>query len=198
MKCSLDTLRYDHHQLAGPLKFVTLPAGCRSDCVAWHKVNAGFGPRRRLRADSQFPWLQGAEKRDAAVTGAADAKLKEDGGGDSMSQKRWARRPDESPRAYEAALLYFHMNANRSLAAVCRKLGKNVSLMKRWSSKYEWGARALAFDREAYQCYNRAWMEAAVEKALQGQEEEKRRVAEKHNARRNRYRTGKPKSGDAG
>src|SRR6202166_50082 len=30
VKCSLDTLRYDHHQLAGPLKFVTLPAGCRS------------------------------------------------------------------------------------------------------------------------------------------------------------------------
>lgn len=43
----------------------------------------------------------------------------------------WTRIPKEPARAFEAASLYFQMRASRSLAAVSRKLGKNVSLMER-------------------------------------------------------------------
>jgi hypothetical protein len=54
-----------------------------------------------------------------------------------MSQHQFERRPDERAKAYEAAHLYFVMGVNRSLAAVAKKLDKELSQMKRWSGKYE-------------------------------------------------------------
>ena len=58
----------------------------------------------------------------------------------------WTRMPRESARAHEAAGVYFEMRANRSLAAVSRKLGKSVSLIERWSKRWGWVDRAAAYD----------------------------------------------------
>jgi hypothetical protein len=58
----------------------------------------------------------------------------------------WKRSPGESGPAYQAAVIYFQMGADRSCLAVSKKLGKNVSLMERWSKKWSWVARANAFD----------------------------------------------------
>jgi hypothetical protein len=58
----------------------------------------------------------------------------------------WNRMPRETARAHEAAGLYFKMRANRSLAAVSKRLGKNVSLMERWSTRWDWVNRATAYD----------------------------------------------------
>ena len=58
----------------------------------------------------------------------------------------WNRMPRESARAYAAASVYFKMRANRSLAAVAKMQGKNVSLMERWSKRWGWVNRAIAYD----------------------------------------------------
>ena len=63
-----------------------------------------------------------------------------------MAEKKWEKRKDESVEAYEAALCYFEMGMNRSLPAVCEKLGKSLSRMKRWSTRHAWIVRAFAFD----------------------------------------------------
>jgi transposase len=58
----------------------------------------------------------------------------------------WNRRPGESAKAYEAARIYFEMRAARSLAGVAKNLGKSVSLVERWSTRWAWVDRATAFD----------------------------------------------------
>jgi len=90
----------------------------------------------------------------------------------------WDKQPRESARAYEAARLYFEMRADRSHAAVAQKLRKNKSLIERWSSKWRWIDRALAFDahlsaQERNACETAARKDA--EKWQRRQEEERER-----------------------
>ena len=54
--------------------------------------------------------------------------------------------PRESARAYAAASDYFKMRANRSLVAVAKMQGKDVSLIERWSKRWGWVNRANAYD----------------------------------------------------
>jgi hypothetical protein len=61
--------------------------------------------------------------------------------------RMWERQPGESRQAFEAFTLYRDLEAGRSLAKVGRRAGKDVSLMERWSSKWEWVTRAEAYDR---------------------------------------------------
>jgi hypothetical protein len=54
------------------------------------------------------------------------------------------QQPRESAKAFAAFSVYLGMGAERSLAAVGKQLGKSEPLMKRWSRKYGWPARAQA------------------------------------------------------
>jgi transposase-like protein len=58
----------------------------------------------------------------------------------------WSRMPKESTRAVEAVREYLKMGASRSIAAVSIKLGKHLSLLERWSTKWGWVGRATAYD----------------------------------------------------
>src|SRR5947207_2461444 len=54
------------------------------------------------------------------------------------------QQPNESAKAFAAFTVYLGMGAERSLAAVGKQLGKSTPLMKRWSRKFDWPARAQA------------------------------------------------------
>jgi hypothetical protein len=59
----------------------------------------------------------------------------------------WEQQPDEGDRAFAALTTYLEMGANeRSLEKVAQKLAKSIPIIKTWSSKYAWSARARAFD----------------------------------------------------
>lgn len=53
----------------------------------------------------------------------------------------------ESAKAYEAARVYFRMDANRSTAKVGQELGKTKDLMDRWSSQHDWVERSREYDQ---------------------------------------------------
>ncbi|MDX2140297.1 MAG: hypothetical protein SF123_19580 [Chloroflexota bacterium] len=67
----------------------------------------------------------------------------------------WGVLPDETPRAYAAFCKYIELPpAKRSLAEVCRVLGKSegyVGQLERWSAKNAWVARAKAYDEQMQQ-----------------------------------------------
>jgi len=60
----------------------------------------------------------------------------------------WDQQPQESAPAFEAFQLYRDMGAERSVRKVAERLGKNASLIGRWSMQHGWVARARAWDRE--------------------------------------------------
>jgi hypothetical protein len=91
-----------------------------------------------------------------------------------VSQDQFERRPDERAKAYEAAHLYFEMRVDRSLAAVAKKLDKELSQMKRWSGKYEWVKRAVAFDLQADALTRQAMLEAAGQQAERWRERDEK------------------------
>lgn len=54
------------------------------------------------------------------------------------------QQPRESDRAFAAFKTYLELGPDRSLVAVADKLGKNRSLLERWSKKFAWPARVQA------------------------------------------------------
>ena len=78
-----------------------------------------------------------------------------------MANKTWLRQSNESAKAYEAARTYFEMGASRSLEVVRRKLGKSKEICERWSSKYDWVARARAYDDHQQELQEKAREKAA-------------------------------------
>jgi hypothetical protein len=60
--------------------------------------------------------------------------------------KPWEQQPDESSKAHEAFRLYAEMGSDRSLEKVCQDHTKSIPMIKNWSVKYQWVARARAFD----------------------------------------------------
>lgn len=56
--------------------------------------------------------------------------------------------PAESAQAYQAAVAYFEMGADRSCEAVAQKYTKSASLIRRWSSQHDWGERARLYDAQ--------------------------------------------------
>jgi hypothetical protein len=66
-----------------------------------------------------------------------------------MGSEQWDRLDDETPRAYEAANLYFSLGPCRSIARVAQELGKSETLIGRWSAKHAWVRRADAWDAQA-------------------------------------------------
>ena len=51
----------------------------------------------------------------------------------------------ESEKAFAAFSLYLSLGPQRSLAVVSRKLQKSVTLLGRWSAKFDWPARIAAY-----------------------------------------------------
>jgi hypothetical protein len=54
------------------------------------------------------------------------------------------QQPKESDKAFAAFSLYLSMGAERSLAAVGRRLGKSAGLIERWSARWRWTERVAA------------------------------------------------------
>jgi hypothetical protein len=65
---------------------------------------------------------------------------------DTIEKECCAQLPGESCKAYDAAKMYFQMKAQRSLQRVAQRQKKSIGLMKRWSGRYRWMARASAYD----------------------------------------------------
>lgn len=62
------------------------------------------------------------------------------------TDKPWERQEGESEKAFEAFAIYKDMSANRSVRTVAQELNKSVSLIARWSIKWNWGERVRAYD----------------------------------------------------
>lgn len=60
----------------------------------------------------------------------------------------WDRQKDESEQAYAAFLIYRDMGANRSISKVAQKCSKNISLLNRWSSRWNWVERCRCWDNQ--------------------------------------------------
>ena len=60
--------------------------------------------------------------------------------------KSWERQTKESVPAYEA-FAHYRDQKKRSQRGVSREIGKNRTLIYRWSQRWEWAKRARAYDR---------------------------------------------------
>ena len=61
-------------------------------------------------------------------------------------REAWERQPGESGPAFEAFAAYRDMGEKRTISAVARQLNKSGTLCHRWKLKYDWRARADAYD----------------------------------------------------
>lgn len=57
----------------------------------------------------------------------------------------WHRLENETDAAFSAFKIYLALEP-RSISKVAKKLSKSLSLIKRWSAKYDWRNRAIAYD----------------------------------------------------
>lgn len=64
------------------------------------------------------------------------------------SEKSWERQPKESPQAYEAFSTYLSMGAERSCRKVAQKLYKSDTIIRRWSSAWNWQQRSRDYDND--------------------------------------------------
>lgn len=64
-----------------------------------------------------------------------------------MDAKPWHKRPDETHKAFLAFSTYLELGRERSHVATQKALGhRNKSTITQWSVKYDWVARAQAWD----------------------------------------------------
>jgi hypothetical protein len=64
-----------------------------------------------------------------------------------MSVNVWERQPAEGSKAYRAFLLFLEAGCERNAVAVARQCNVSKSMIHKWSSRFDWTARALAYDR---------------------------------------------------
>lgn len=64
----------------------------------------------------------------------------------SEDQHPWTRREKESSVAYEAFRVYLFQGKDRTTRRCAEEIGKSDSLIRRWSSTYDWPARSVAYD----------------------------------------------------
>ena len=62
----------------------------------------------------------------------------------------WEQQPGESAKAFEAFAIYRDMGVERSVRKVTQRLNKSLTLIGKWSSRYNWPERARAYDRDVY------------------------------------------------
>lgn len=61
----------------------------------------------------------------------------------------WRRLEEETPKAFDAFTVYLELGPSRSIGKVRETIGKRSGYdrqLEKWSSKYNWIARAKAFD----------------------------------------------------
>lgn len=89
------------------------------------------------------------------------------------------QQPRESAKAFAAFKAYLDMGAERSLLSVARQLDKHVTQLERWSVKFDWPARVLAYSAHLAMIERQAIEGLAVEKAIEwGKVHEALKVAE--------------------
>jgi hypothetical protein len=64
----------------------------------------------------------------------------------NVSRQPWDRIPGESTQAYAAFAFYRDLGSERSLAKVGQEVGKNLTLIERWSASWNWVGRVYEFD----------------------------------------------------
>jgi hypothetical protein len=101
----------------------------------------------------------------------------------TVDSQPWLRRPGESAKAHAAADIYFKLRDERSLEVVAGRLRKHKSLIARWSAKYQWPARARAYDAGQAQLEQEAVDRYAKEQAVRIAELVRDQRAEKDLAR---------------
>ena len=60
----------------------------------------------------------------------------------------WEQQPGESAKAFEAFAIYRDMGVERYVRKVTQRLNKRLTLIGKWSSRYNWPERARAYDRD--------------------------------------------------
>lgn len=70
----------------------------------------------------------------------------------------WDCQPGETAKAYQAFVIYRDLGPDRTVQRTANELAKNYTTVNAWSRKWEWAARAAAWDSmpgrmmmEAYQ-----------------------------------------------
>ena len=64
------------------------------------------------------------------------------------AENPWEQQPGESAKAFEAFAIYRDMGVERSVRKVTQRLNKSLTLIGKWSSRYNWPERARAYDRD--------------------------------------------------
>ena len=62
--------------------------------------------------------------------------------------KPWERQEGETPKQFEAFVIYRNMGDERSLSSVAQQLNKSKQLLGRWSAANNWVERCTAWDNE--------------------------------------------------
>lgn len=75
-----------------------------------------------------------------------------DDGGDA---RPWERQPHEGQQPWLAFQIYRDLTTERTVTEVAKRVQKSHQLLYRWSARYGWHDRVLAFDREQ----DRLWRE---------------------------------------
>ena len=81
---------------------------------------------------------------------------------DAPEVEAWQQLPEEPGKIYHAFCLYLHAGAYRSLRSVTSALGKDkgyVKQLEKWSSTYNWNARANAWDVHVGKLIERQYIE---------------------------------------
>ena len=88
---------------------------------------------------------------------------------DEQTRKRWLfeQQERESNKAFAAFKTYLELGPQRSLALVADKHGKGKSLIKRWSSKFDWPSRVRAHGAHLATVEREAIESLAVAKAVE-------------------------------
>ena len=73
--------------------------------------------------------------------------------------------PREGAKPFAAFKVYLEMAGERSTAKVASQLSKSCALIRRWAAKFDWHARALAFDGEKARIEVKAIEDEAAKKA---------------------------------
>ncbi len=61
---------------------------------------------------------------------------------------QWEQLPREGAKPFTAFKVYLEMGEKRSVPEVASRVKKCSALIRRWAAKFDWHARALAFDGE--------------------------------------------------
>lgn len=77
----------------------------------------------------------------------------------------WERQEGETPKAWEAFVVYRDLGSSRSLRGVANHLSKGMSLISRWSSRWNWVERAAAWDADTDRASREAQLEAITKMA---------------------------------